>query len=235
MTKTAFFKENWQGEADCVNCAIRNSVLFAGLEPIECEHLHRPIDDFTLPPQSILYRAGEPAHYLYTIRRGLLKLVQYLPDGRQRIVRLLHDTDVTGLEALLGQTYQHDAVVLHEAQVCRLPLDVVQRLDRDNPKLHRELMTRWQRALDEADVWLTQLSTGSARARMARLLMRLSQKGGDKPCQLFAREDIGAMLGITTETASRIIAEFRRSGAIQDAGGDSVRCDVRSLELISAD
>lgn len=235
MTKAAFLKENWQGEADCVNCAIRNSVLFAGLEPIECEHIHRPIDDFTLPPQSTLYRAGDAAHYLYTIRSGLLKLVQYLPDGRQRIVRVLRDTDVTGLEALLGQPYQHDAVVLHEAQICRIPLDVVQTLDRENPKLHRELMTRWQRALDEADAWLTQLSTGSARARMARLLLRLSQKRGDTPCQLFAREDIGAMLGITTETASRIIAEFRRSGAIQDAGGDAVRCDVRTLELISAD
>ena len=79
------------------------------------------------------------------------------------------------------------------------------------------------------------LVNGAYGARMARLLLRLSQKRGDKPCQLFAREDIGAMLGITTETASRIIAEFRRSGAIQDAGGDAVRCDVRTLESLAAD
>jgi CRP-like cAMP-binding protein len=228
------FKENWQGEADCSRCAIRNSVLFAGLEQSECERLHRPIDDFILPPHSRLYRAGETAQYLYTIRKGLLKLVQYLPDGRQRIVRLLRDTDVTGLEALLGQPYQHDAIVLQQAEICRLPLEEVQRLDRENPKLHRELMTRWQRALDEADAWLTQLATGSARARMARLLLRLAHQD-ERPCELFGREDMGAMLGITTETASRIIAEFRRGGIIREAGGDTVECDIRALENIAAD
>lgn len=233
MNKAAL-KENWQGEADCLNCAIRNSVLFAGLEPVECERLHRPIDDFTLPPHSTLYRAGEPAQYLFTVRSGLLKLVQYLPDGRQRIVRLLRDTDVTGLEALLGQAYQHDAIVVQQAEICRLPLDLVQRLDRENPKLHRELMTRWQRALIEADAWLTQLATGSARARMARLLLRLVHPG-DRPCALLGREDMGAMLGITTETASRIIAEFRRGGVIRDVGGDAVQCDASALETIAAD
>jgi len=233
MNKTGA-KENWQGEADCSHCTIRNSVLFAGLEPAECERLHRPIDDFILPPHSKLYRAGETAQYLYTIRKGLLKLVQYLPDGRQRIVRLLRDTDITGLEAMLGQPYQHDAIVLQQAEICRLPLDEVQRLDRESPKLHRELMTRWQRALDEADAWLTQLATGSARARMARLLLRLAHFD-ERPCELFGREDMGSMLGITTETASRIIAEFRRGGVIRDAGTDAVRCDIRALENIAAD
>ena len=232
MNKAAL-KDNWHGEADCVNCPIRKSVLFAGLEPLECEHLHRAIDNFSLPQHSALYRAGEPAQCLFTVRSGLLKLVQYLPDGRQRIVRLLRDTDVTGLEALLGQTYQHDAIVLQQAEFCRLPLDLVQRLDRENPKLHRELMTRWQRALVEADSWLTQLATGSARARMARLLLRLSSSGGH-PCTLLGREDMGAMLGITTETASRIIAEFRRGGMIRDADGDTVQCDMAALEVVAA-
>ena len=233
MNKTAP-NDNRHGEADCLNCPIRNSVLFAGLDATECECLHHPIDDFSLPPHSTLYHAGKPAQYLYTVRSGLLKLVQYLPDGRQRIVRLLRATDVTGLEALLGQTYQHDAIVLQQAEICRLPLDLVQSLDRENPKLHRELMTRWQRALIEADAWLTQLSTGSARARMARLLLRLARPDG-RPCTLFGREDMGAMLGVTTETASRIIAEFRRGGVIRDVDGDAVQCDAQALEIIAAD
>ena len=32
-----------------------------------------------------------------------MKLMQYLPDGSQRIVRLLKDSDALGLEALVGQ------------------------------------------------------------------------------------------------------------------------------------
>ncbi len=224
------------GCSDCAKCGIRNSVLFAGLEIIECESIHDSIDDIALASHEVLYRAGDPARAVFTIRSGLLKLVQYLPDGRQRIVRLLRATDVTGLESLLGQPYQHDAIVLQQAEVCRIPLEVIQRLDRDNPKLRRELMVRWQRALDEADAWLTQLATGSARARMARLLQRLVGGREDGACELFGREDMGSMLGITTETASRIIAEFKRNGTLQEVpGGVSLRCDNAALNKIAVD
>lgn len=47
---------------------------------------------------------------------------------------------------------------------------------------------------------------------MARLLQRLASGREDGACELFGREDMGSMLGITTETASRIVAEFKRSG-----------------------
>ncbi|HUW51301.1 MAG TPA: Crp/Fnr family transcriptional regulator [Sulfuricella sp.] len=224
-----------RGEVNCADCSIRKSVLFAGLEISDCESIHRPIDDIALAPHEVLYRAGDPAQAVFTIRSGLLKLVQYLPDGRQRIVRLLRPTDVTGLEALLGQAYQHDAVVLQQSEVCRIPLEVIQRLDNENHKLHKELMVRWQYALEEADAWLTQLATGSARARMARLLLRLVGNG-DGGCELFGREDMGSMLGITTETASRIIAEFKRSGALQDIpGGSGFKFDSAMLNRIAAD
>lgn len=226
-------KQVLQGEADCRLCAMRSSVLFAGLDESECQTLIKAIDHVVLAPQAMLYRAGDPAHSVFTIRSGLLKLVQYLPDGRQRIVRLLRASDCAGLEALLGQPYQHDAIALQPAEVCRIPLDVVRRLDRENPRLHQELLTRWQRALVEADAWLTQLSTGSARARTARLLLRVA--AGDDSCDLFSREDMGAMLGITTETASRIIAEFRRSGALKELRNGTLHCDVAALSKIAAD
>jgi CRP-like cAMP-binding protein len=229
----SLFKKILRGSADCLNCDIRSSVLFAGLSDEDCEVIARPIDDLVVQSQDFLYRAGSPANAIFTVRGGLIKLVQYLPDGKQRIVRLLRGYDVTGLEAMLGQPYQHDAIVLQKAEICRIPLEVVQQLEDRNPRVRKELMTRWQRALEEADVWLTQLSTGSARARMARLLLRLVEKG-DR-CNLFSREDMGAMLGVTTETASRIIAEFKRSGAIGGGEGDAVRCDVPQLKAIAAD
>lgn len=228
-------KAAWRGEADCLNCSLRTSVLFAGLEEKDFDQIHRPIEEFNLAPHQVLYRAGDPGDAVYTIRSGLLKLVQYLPDGGQRIVRLVHSTDVAGLEALLGQPYQHDAVVLQPASVCRLPIDVVKRLDRDNPGLHQELMRRWQQALSEADAWLTQLSTGTARQRVARLLLRLVERNGEPACELFSREDVGAMLGITTETASRMVAEFKRKNVLAEIAPGRFRCDIKALRAIAAD
>lgn len=229
------FREAWSGEADCKNCALRDSVLFAGLQETDFEKIHQPINQFLLQPGHVLYHAGDQGDRLFTVRSGLIKLVQYLPDGSQRIVRLVRKTDVTGLEALLGKPYQHDALVMQPTEICCLPVSTVRALSKDNPDLHIELLNRWHRALSEADAWLTELSTGPAKERIGRLLLRLVQ-GEDPPvCTLFGREDLGAMLAITTETASRTIAEFRRKGLLTDLGSNRFAVDKVQLEALLND
>jgi len=235
MAKIVSIGEAWDGMADCLNCSLRKTVLFSGLREGDFEKIHQPIDQFILPIGSILYRAGDSGDRMYTIRSGMVKLVQYLPDGSQRIVRLSRSTDVIGQEALLGQPYQHDAVILQITELCSLPISVVKMLSEENPALHTELLTRWQKALAEADAWLTQLSTGSARQRIARLLLRLVRSSMGNECELFSREDMGSMLGVTTETASRTIAEFRRQGLLKDAGHNRFTCDVEGLGKIADD
>ena len=223
-------KEAWTGQANCRQCALRESALFAGLREADFEKIHHPINQFILQPGQTLYRAGDPGDKMYTIRRGVLKLVQYLPDGSQRIVRLIRTADVAGLEAMVMKPYDHDAIVVQETEVCCLPVSTLQVLSKDNPELHVELLKRWQRALSEADAWLTELSTGSARERVARLLLRLVRNGPNDECQLFGREDLGAMLGITTETASRTVAEFKRQGLLVDLGNNRYRVDTQKAE-----
>jgi CRP-like cAMP-binding protein len=206
--------------------------LFAGLIERDFEKIHHPINQFVMHHGQVLYHAGECGDRMFTVRSGLVKLVQFLPDGSQRIVRLVRQADVTGLEALIGKPYEHDAVVMQTTEVCCLPVATVKALSDDNPELHVELLKRWQRALSEADLWLTELSTGPARERIARLLLRLAHEGERPECTLFGREDLGAMLGITTETASRTIAEFRRRGILKDLGGNRFAIDTAQLEAL---
>jgi CRP-like cAMP-binding protein len=234
MIKTVTQEDAWKGEANCSACSIRDSVLFAGLQEKDFEHIHKPIEQLPLKPGDILYHAGDKADRLFTIRSGLVKLVQYLPDGTQRIVRLLRSTDVTGMEALLGDDYQHDAVIMQTTEVCVLPIDVVQRLSKENAELHHELMKRWQRALADADLWITQLSTGSARQRVARLLIKLVCDE-DNRCELFNREDMGAILGITTETASRTVADFKRKGLLKEMKPNLYVADTDRLLEVAED
>ncbi|MEJ2622578.1 MAG: Crp/Fnr family transcriptional regulator [Candidatus Thiodiazotropha sp.] len=235
MVKIVSFKEARDGVADCLKCSLRESVLFANLQEEDFEKLHDPIDQYTLPVGSTLYHTGDRGDRLYTVRSGILKLVQYLPDGSQRIVRLIRSADITGLECILGEAYQHDAVVLQETEVCALPVRMVDNLSKENPALHMELLSRWQRALKEADAWLTELSTGSAKQRVARLLLRLVKDTQESQCSLFAREDMGAMLGITTETASRTIAEFKRQSLLIETTPNQFLLDTPNLQRIAED
>jgi len=65
--------------------------------------------------------------------------------------------------------------------------------------------------------------------------LRLIDTDGRGLCELFNREDIGAMLGITTETASRVIAEFKRNGTLEHIGPGEFRCRPEALQALLDD
>ncbi len=231
VAKRVTLTQAWDGKADCRNCLIRSSALFSGLTEQDFDQMHEPVEQVDMKPGQVLYKVGDAGHHLFTVRSGLLKLVQYLPDGTQRIVRLVRSTDVLGLEVLVGQHYEHEAVVLRASELCRYPKEAVTRISQGNPKLHKDLMARWQKALTDADAWLTQLSTGSAKKRMAHLLLRLLDDGSSE-CLLFSREDIGSILSITVETASRTISEFKRLGLITEIRSNHFDLDIAGLNKI---
>ncbi len=218
----------WQGRAKCTVCEVRNFVLFAGLSPHELDTILQPIDNLHVPQHAVLYKQGTASPYVYTVRSGLIKLKVDLSNGCQRIVRLLRPGDVAGLETLLGDPYHHTAIALQDADVCRIPREVVTHLDQTNRNVHQALLQRWQRSVDQADHFIAALSTGPAEARMARLLITLGCTG-NQPETMPSREDMGALLGITTETASRIMAEFKRRGLVHTDKGNDVVCDHAGL------
>ena len=160
------------------------------------------------------------------------KLTQFLPDGTQRIVRLSRKTDLFGLEALIEADYPHTATALRETELCRLPVEVVRSLSQAKSALFHELMARWHRALSSADRWITEFSTGSARERVVRLLLWLAEMEDGERCELFSREDLGALLGLTTETASRTMAELKRQGFISEPRPNHFLCDAPNLRRL---
>jgi CRP-like cAMP-binding protein len=202
----------WKGAERCKNCAIRHLVLFADIEQEQFDRMHLPIDDIEYEPGHRLYLQGDAMSYVYTIRSGLVKLIQHLPNGDRRIIRLLGQGDLAGLESLNGQMMDHDAITMDHVRVCRIPKTVIENMRRDSPALHNALLQRWQRALSNANVWITRLSTGNSKERVARLLLLLDETSADDSFFLPTRDDMGAMLGITTESASKATAEFKRQG-----------------------
>jgi len=222
----------WLGRAKCAVCEVRNYVLFSGLSSQELDAILQPIDNLHVPQHAVLYEQKAAAPSLYTLRSGLIKLKVGLPNGCQRIVRLLRPGDVAGLETLVGDPYHHTAIALKDTDVCRIPREVVVRLDQNNPAVHQALLMRWQRSVDQADHFITALSTGSAESRMARLLITLGCHGSH-PEPMPSREDMGALLGITTETASRIMAEFKRRGLVHANRGSDVVCDHVGLAQLA--
>jgi CRP/FNR family transcriptional regulator, anaerobic regulatory protein len=233
LIKKVTLHQAWEGEADCRNCTLRESALFSSLTEDDFSIVHDQVEQVTMNPGEILYKIADPGYHLFTVRSGLVKLVHYLPDGTQRIVRLAFSTDVIGLEMMVGQYYLHEVVALRTTELCRYPIAAVNRMCETNSDLHNDLISRWQRALSEAEASLVLLSTGTAKRRMANLMLRLLDGEGSSECILFSREDIGSILNMTVETASRTISEFKRQGIMKEIRNNHFDLDIPAMEIIA--
>jgi CRP-like cAMP-binding protein len=200
-------------------------VLFADLNEQDFGLIHAPIDDLEFHAGQALYAEGQAALGVFTLRKGMVKLVRVTADGRQRIVRVLRPGDVVGLESLATAHYVNEAVALTDVSVCRIPLAVMQTLNANSPRIHKRLMETWQRALREADDWLAEVNFGTARQRVCSFILKMRSTADPTQTTLFGRDDMGAMMDLKLETVSREISALVRQGVIEplDRQGRSYR------------
>ena len=219
-----------RGAIFCEECLVRRQGLFADLAVEDLRNLHSPIGDVALRAGDSLYQRGDSGDAVYTVRQGMLKLEQYMSDGSKRILNLLWQGDLAGLEIMATDCYEHTAIALEPSTVCRIPKELVVKLA---PKLHDQITQKWYHSLVKTQECLRDLGSGSARQRVARLFLLLPEADNGNECHLFAREDVGALLGVTTETASRAVAEFKRAGVVREKSPNIFIRNRAKLETIA--
>jgi len=218
----------------CTRCGVRP---FSWLSSVPEEALAQwplPLEDVRLAPGERLYDPGAPALSFYTVRAGVLMLERRGENGERRVVRLAAQSDVLGLEGLMQPHYLHEARAFTDVALCRLGLPAVRQLLAEQPRLYEELLRRYQRALEAAEAWQTGLCRGLARSRVLRLLQTLAGCFGGERVALPSREDIGAMLDIRVETASRTVSQLRRERLLQPTRQGDWRVDLPGVRAALA-
>jgi len=228
-------KPEWVGRADCKHCAIRQMMLFSSLEASDFDHILEPIDNLRFGPKACIYTQGEESNSIYSIRNGLVKLIQSLPDGTQRIVRLLGPGAVTGLEALVGETYQHTLLVCQEVDICRIPIETMKQLEKDHPNFNEQVMKHWEQHLNLADRWIIELSSGPMRNRVIRFLLMLLEikSGKNNTIRLLSYDDMAAIIDTSRETFNRVIADLKANGVVKKGeSSKELQLDVEGLKSL---
>ena len=220
----------------CQQCEVRRTALFGVLDAASLDRIHAHIDAPQLAVDQPIYRRGESAAAVYTVRSGIVRFERVTEGGVRRIVRLAGQGELIGQEALLNQPYADEAVACTPVQLCRIPRTLVDELGQAESALLRELMSRWQQALERAEAWVADLATGAARRRMLKLIEQLCRyPDAADLIWLPRREEMGAMLDITVETGSRIVSQLRREGVLELLPPRQARVDpVRLAEALRA-
>lgn len=211
-------------------------MFFSELPDSAFENLLQPVDQFIHAPGSTIFESGTRKKFIYSIRRGMVKLVNTAEDGTNRIVRLLGPGSAIGLELLDGaEGYNHSAVAINQVDLCRIPVPTVEQLESNHPKLYQHVVQQLQEQLELADQWIVALGAGTAKQRVAQLLLVLDKFFADNnhAFMLLSREDMAAMIGIAVETVSRMIAEFKRQKILYKTDDKLYMCNTVELLKIA--
>lgn len=188
-----------------------------------------------IPAKTILAHDGDSVQRFYLIRRGMVKRLSYLSDGRARIVRLQSRGEWIGLEGLLGRAFTHNVVAVDDVEVEQYPVHAVDMLGQANPRALTYFLEQWHNDIIKADKWITEFSTGSVKLRVARLIDFLAKVGdgpAERTVELLTVSEMAEVLGITQESVSRVIAAFKRNQILRndlDATGDEYKLDSSML------
>ncbi|MEB4589629.1 Crp/Fnr family transcriptional regulator [Candidatus Thiothrix sp. Deng01] len=222
---------NIKGRGHCQTCQIRHLSIFAQL-PVnrlaEIQGFQPSVVTYAV--DETVYHQGDVSATAFTLRKGLVKLIKTLPNGRTQIVRVLRTGDLFGFDGFAGESYNHTAIPLSDIEVCRLPLGELMELKKQNPEIENTMMRRWIQHLREAEDMMLELGAKKAAERLASFLIRWCENsnGGWSPLPL-SRGEIGELLGLTIETVSRFLSDWKRQGFINEQRGSIQIEDIAGL------
>ncbi len=199
----------------------------------QLEHLDTLFEEFSLEAGERLFNNGEQPRHLFLVKRGLIKLHQLMINGEHRIIRIVRQGDVVGLRGILKDPYRYDASAVVPTRMCRIEIDELMKICIHNPWIRRRVYQHWQTAIDQTSSWLVDLSTGSSKSRVAHLLLKLAAPGSNRICFMPTRQEMASMLGLKSETVSRIYSEFNRTGYVIKLPPKRAALDIQALQAIA--
>jgi len=223
-----------QGKGDCQTCPIRHKSIFS---EIPVDKLPEVIGDFrtsvlTLTHNETIYTEGDPATHTFTLRKGLIKLTKSLADGRTQIVRIIGHGELFGFDGLAGEDYNQTALALTDCEICKLPMKSLERIRVNNPSVDRAMMQSWIQSLRASENMLLDLGAKKAPERLASFLLKWckDKEPGQWIDLPMSRTEIAELLGLTVETVSRFLSDWKRKGYIQDTRSTIQMTDAEGLK-----
>jgi len=182
----------------------------------------------TYEENQIVYSQGDPAHSVFYVHTGRVKVTVISELGKEAIVAIRGPDEFCGEGALTGKPLRLATVTaMSPCEIVRLDKETILGL------LHREqefaeyflshLLTRTARV--EAD--LVDQLFNSSEMRLARALLLLANYGGDlgtEPVPIKVnQETLAALIGTTRSRVNLFMNKFRKLGLIDYNGKLEVR------------
>jgi len=171
----------------------------------------------------LIIEEGATPRGIYFIEKGTAKLFKMGFNGKEQIIRFTKEGDIIGYRSILShQPFGASATAMDDTEVCFIPEKFFLKILEFHPKFAFDVLRRIAEDLGESAETITFLAQKTVRERLAEVLILLEQKLGTDADGFInitlTREEMANLIGTATESAIRLISEFRTDKLIEVDG-----------------
>jgi CRP-like cAMP-binding protein len=171
----------------------------------------------------LIIEEGATPKGIYYIDKGTAKMFKLGFNGKEQILRFIKTGDILGYRSILSkQPYGASATAMEDTEACFIPEKFFIKVLEHHPKLAFDILRRISEDLGESAQTITFLAQKTVRERLAEVLLLLEKKlGTDKDGFIkisLTREEMANLIGTATESAIRLISEFKTDHLIEVEG-----------------
>jgi CRP/FNR family transcriptional regulator len=219
---------------------ISTARILRDLSPALLQQLYRVSTPATYTKGHVLFTEGEPARGVFLIEQGRVRLAAESSDGKSLILNIAVAGQIVGLPASVsGRRYEATAETTEWTEVKFVP---------------RKCLLSWIQMNGEAGLRIAEVLSEiyfatyqelrylglsrSAEARLARfLLSKPNTKDAHNGCNgtsdvYMTHHEIAAVVGLSRETVTRLLADFKRRGLVRPQNSHLTIQDAVGLEQL---
>lgn len=171
----------------------------------------------------VIFEEGETLNGVYCIKDGVCKLSKMSENGKDQVVKLVVKGSLLGKRSLFTEQKTNlSAVALNDMEMCFIPKSEIMDDLTKNPKFTMDVLKKMAEDLKDSDDSLVNMAQKSVKRRMAEILMYIQDNFGlDEDGYLsivLSREDYAGIVGTATESAIRILSQFKKDRIISTTG-----------------
>ncbi|WP_229719377.1 Crp/Fnr family transcriptional regulator [Winogradskyella schleiferi] len=171
----------------------------------------------------VIFDEGETLHGVYCVRDGVCKLTKLSANGKDQTVKLLGKGELIGQRSIISDERTNlSAVAINDIELCYVPKDQIISNIHKNKEFSFEVLKHLASDLKSAEDDLITMAQKSVKQRLAEALVYVQDTfGADAKGYLslvLSREDYASMVGTATESAIRILSQFKKEDLISTSG-----------------
>jgi CRP/FNR family cyclic AMP-dependent transcriptional regulator len=204
--------------------------IFCDLEPEAMAAFEQQTEMRTCRRGQILYSQEDRAEVLFLLKRGRVQLYRLTPAGKRLELATIEPGTFFGEMPFLGESLRHAfAEAAEDSLICVMSRADIERLMRERSEVALRMIEVLGRRLALCEARLEEMAYRSVPARIAAVLMRLSQGQGGGVVAI-THQELGDMIGALRESVTKVLDDFQRDGLVELGRGRVTLRDVAGLQ-----